>query len=308
MSNNSFLPEITVIIRTYNRVDKLKKAIESVIEQTFSNFELIIIDNYSIDSTEELIANYDDKRIRYFKYKNNGVISASLNFGLEKSRGRYIAILDSDDFWYRDKLKISLEALEKGFDFVYHDLKINYSKKFIIFKSQIARSRRLGNNLYTDLLINGNGINNSSVVIRKDILDKIGGFYQNNYIIGASDYMTWLCLSKATQKFQRINQILGCISIDSSNMSSCNLQINELPRIREAFQEELNRIGIRHPFWIARSLSRSFFELGLYRKGLSEIANYLRTSFRYSDTPRIIYLVVINFFFFIRNILLNTKN
>ena len=113
-------PLVSVIIPTFNRSYCIKKAIESVLSQTFKDFELIIIDNYSNDNTEQIIYNYKNKKIIYKKFYNNGVIASSRNRGIKLSNSKYVAFLDSDDWWKKDKLKVSIDILEKGYDFICH--------------------------------------------------------------------------------------------------------------------------------------------------------------------------------------------
>ena len=103
-------PFFSVIIPTFNRRDFLKIAIDSVLSQTFKDFELIIIDDGSNDSTKELIKFYNDKRIKYFWGKNHGPGYAR-NRGVEQSKADFIAFLDSDDKWTKDKL-------QRTFDFI----------------------------------------------------------------------------------------------------------------------------------------------------------------------------------------------
>ena len=85
---------------SFNHGFFIEKAIDSVLTQTVPDFELIIIDNFSTDNTEDVFRKYKDKRIKIFKFKNNGVIAASRNYGIRKARGKLIAFIDSDDIWY----------------------------------------------------------------------------------------------------------------------------------------------------------------------------------------------------------------
>lgn len=107
MNNN---PLVSVIIPTYNRAEWLKEAINSVLNQSYEHIEILVID----DGSEEKIAELDilkNERIKYFRNENHGV-AFSRNFGMKKSRGKYIAFLDSDDFWDKEKLKVQVQKLE----------------------------------------------------------------------------------------------------------------------------------------------------------------------------------------------------
>ena len=107
--NNVFF---SVIIPTFNRAEFLKKAIESVYNQTFKNFELIVIDSYSTDKTDQIIQEFEN--IIYKKINKKGNISASRNLGIKSSKGKWIAFLDSDDIWSKDKLQFVFDVIKKN--------------------------------------------------------------------------------------------------------------------------------------------------------------------------------------------------
>lgn len=104
-------PRISVIIPTYNREELLRRAIESVLDQTFDDFEILVIDGAKSESTRELVRSFGDGRIRYIPQKGKGIANAR-NLGVSKARGEFIAFLDDDDRWRRDKLELQLELLK----------------------------------------------------------------------------------------------------------------------------------------------------------------------------------------------------
>lgn len=111
------LPLVTVIIPTYNREKKLPDAIESALNQTYLNTQIIVVDDGSTDGTANLIKKYS--RVEYY-YKKNGGQASARNEGLKHAKGTIIASLDSDDIWYPDFLKICVEKLERDqLDFVF---------------------------------------------------------------------------------------------------------------------------------------------------------------------------------------------
>lgn len=113
-------PIISIIMPTYNRAALLHTAIDSVIKQTYSNWELLIIDDYSTDNTISVIKNYSkmDKRIKYISNKGIKGVSAARNTGILNSTGAYIAFLDSDDEWLEDHLNDSIKCLIKNNELV----------------------------------------------------------------------------------------------------------------------------------------------------------------------------------------------
>ena len=221
-------PLISVILPTYNHAKFIGKAIESVINQTHENLELIIIDNYSEDDTEKIILTYKDARIIYLKFRNNGVIAASRNHGIKKAKGKFSAFLDSDDWWSLNKLQICIDHINDNTDCVYHDMRI-IREKSGLFQSKIIKSRQLKSPVLIDLLVNGNTIGTSSVVIRKRLLDQIGGFNESPDLIAAEDYNAWLRIAQVTDGFCHIPKCLGFYMMhdqgisrkDTSNPARC---------------------------------------------------------------------------------------
>jgi len=147
------MPLISIIIPTYNHANYLSKALESVINQSFQNWEAIVIDNQSIDETRKIISGYRDSRIKYLRISNNGVVAKSRNAGIMMAKGKWIAFLDSDDWWVKNKLKICHNIIKKknDIDLIYHDLNIvnNKTSVNIIMKLTFSCSRKYESSLYS---------------------------------------------------------------------------------------------------------------------------------------------------------------
>jgi glycosyltransferase involved in cell wall biosynthesis len=105
------MPKVSVIIPTYNRGYIVGEAIESVLSQTFDDFEIMVVDDGSTDNTRNVVNFINDNRIKYF-YKNNGGVSSARNMGLDKAAGEYIAFLDSDDLWPENYLQTMVTHLQ----------------------------------------------------------------------------------------------------------------------------------------------------------------------------------------------------
>jgi len=225
---------VSVVIPTYNHGQYLGHALQSVLDQTYSNFEIIVIDNYSTDNTKEVIDSFNDSRINYLKIHNNGVIAASRNLGIQTSKGEWIAFLDSDDYWSPLKLQECFEVITDNVDFVYHDLEVISSKKKL-FKTTITKSRQVTCPVTLDLLINGNGIVNSSVVVRKNLLVKINGINESSEMIAAEDYNTWLRISQLSENFIFIPKVLGFYLVHKDSTSKKDMSESEKASINEFF-------------------------------------------------------------------------
>jgi len=105
------MPKVSVVIPTYNYGHFLGEAIQSVLDQTFADFELIIVDDGSTDNTKEVVSSFQDKRVKYIYQKNRG-LAASRNTGIKASCGEYIAFLDSDDKWLPENLEVMVNRLD----------------------------------------------------------------------------------------------------------------------------------------------------------------------------------------------------
>ena len=126
--------KISVIVTTYNRKEFLKETLNSIIEQSFKPYEVLVIDNYSNYDIKGCI-NSIDKSIKLFKNHNNGIISTNRNFGIKKSSGNILAFCDDDDIWEKNKLEIQLKKLiETGSD-VIHSYINEFSENKISLKS-----------------------------------------------------------------------------------------------------------------------------------------------------------------------------
>lgn len=166
---------ISVIIPTYNRAAVLQRAIESVINQTYKNWELIIVDDGGIDNTKEVVSNFQSKHsnIYYFKSLNMGA-SVARNIGVGISKGEYIAFLDSDDFWTSGRL-------ESVYKMIIED---NNPNKFYVtdFRSQnnentSFKNKYLESNNFKQILLSHNFLGGTTnIVVPKMILLEINGF------------------------------------------------------------------------------------------------------------------------------------
>ena len=200
---------VSVVIQTYNRARDLERALKSVVAQTYPHWEALVVDNSSADDTDEVVASFHDPRITLFKVQNQGVIAVSRNVGIRNARGGYVAFLDSDDWWSPEKLKISIEYLQRGADIVFHDLwrvtrigQQRYRKRAKSYQPDAASP-------VSDLMIRGNALPNSSVVVRSECIRAIGGVSEDRNLISVEDYDAWLRLAERGDRFRRIDSCLG---------------------------------------------------------------------------------------------------
>ena len=105
---------VSIIIPTYNRANVIKRAIDSVLRQTYDSYEVVVVDDGSTDETESVIAGIQDARIRYIALKENQGVAHARNIGIREARYDYIAFLDSDDEWLLDKLELQMRLFQNS--------------------------------------------------------------------------------------------------------------------------------------------------------------------------------------------------
>lgn len=213
-------PLISIITPAYYD-DYIGQCIESVLNQTFEDWEMLIIDDGSPGKIPDIVANYEDDRIRYFRQRHVGLwqLSKTYNKGLKLAKGKYVAILEGDDYWPPYKLEKQIEAFDD------RNVVLSYGKAMLVdergkelgvlprisltrevdLSDPVYQNRPVGRIL--EKLLFMNVICSQTVICRKDSLVKIGGFKQPP-MAEAVDYPTWLELSLVGE-FSATNEILG---------------------------------------------------------------------------------------------------
>lgn len=214
---------ISVIMAAYNAEKTIKKAIESVLTQTYHNFELLVINDCSTDDTAKVIQGINDKRIRIIHNEQNSGVSYTRKHGLEEARGEWIAILDSDDIWAPNKLEKQMKLQrEKNAELIFTgsafiDSDGNSIDWILHVPEKIAYRQLLKQNL----------VSNSSVLVRKKI-------YAENYTIGDQmheDFAIWLKILKAGIEAYGIDEPLltyrlSAVSKSSNKMRAAKMNWN----------------------------------------------------------------------------------
>ncbi len=155
---------ISVIIPTYNREKTILGSVKSVLEQTWKDLELIVVDDASSDNTERMIQNIDDLRVKYIRQPHNQGACAARNRGIEAAQGEYIAFQDSDDIWHKDKLEKQINFLKlKSADMVYCGMNryMNGRKKY--FPSDQKKEEKLT----VEKLLKKNKISTQTILLKQ---------------------------------------------------------------------------------------------------------------------------------------------
>ncbi len=210
----------------YNSEKYIGNTIKSVINQTYKNWELIIVDDCSTDRSISIVKKYvgQDKRINLIKTKRNfGGPARARNIGINLSKGNHIAFLDSDDIWFKNKLDICMKNFHSEVDLLFHDFK--KFGKVSFFEKKIIRGKKLNSPITKNLLLKDNVIINSSVIVRKELIEKVGFISEENSMIAAEDYNLWLKISTVTENFLYIPKVLGKYFIGENNISNKDMSL-----------------------------------------------------------------------------------
>lgn len=255
-------PRVSVVVPTFNRAKELRRCLDSLRNQTIEDFEVLVCDDGSTDATGAVCKDYSViLDITHDFADNFGGPARPRNRGIALARAPYVAFLDSDDWWLPRKLEVSLQYLESGNDLVYHDL-FFASASADRHPWRRARTRRLTKPIFADLIVNGNAIPNSSVVARKDVLEKAGGFSEDKDLIAAEDYDAWVRISKITEKFKRIPEPLGYYWTGGGNISSPVRVLRNLDALEARYGEAIQALEARqHIYWIKYARARAYLKL-----------------------------------------------
>ena len=253
--NMQHTPLISVIIPTYNRADLLPRAVRSACEQTYTNLEILIVDDASSDNTEEVAKKLEqeDTRVRYIKREENGGGSAARNTGIKQSEGKYIALLDSDDEWFNEKIEKQLELLEKN---TCQNIGLIYCgfirKKNSETKSQFTPKHRC--DISKDLLGKNVVGGCSGVLVKKECFDTCGLFDESPEIRsgGAQDYELWLRIAQK-YSFDFIPQSLFFYYLHKQNMTKTNKALDRI-RALEYISKKYSDLYKQNPLLFAEQL------------------------------------------------------
>ena len=198
------MPIVSIILPTYNRSLFIKSAIQSALEQTYADYELIVVDDGSTDDTVSLVKEFTDDRLIYVAHNQNKGAAAARNTGMRLSRGQYIAFLDSDDTWHRQKL-------EKQIQFLMSQPELGgcvTSYRLVFEKYSIIREVLIEDDFYKQSLRGCNLSPGTTLLFRKDCLEKVG--FQNEILKRFEDW-EWQIRFARCYKWQRVPVVLADI-------------------------------------------------------------------------------------------------
>ena len=248
----NYSPKVSVVMPVYNGEKFLQEAIESILNQTFRDFEFLIVDDGSTDGSEEIISRYadTDERIHLISNPKNLGIAEATNVGVAHARGEYIALMDQDDISHPDRLSTEVAYLD-----LHPEICVVGGNTAVLGEDGRTHNRRPV--LTSPVLIRwgllfGNQLRNPTVLIRQDIFTKLGMRYEN--FAPLQDYRFWLKLSMrcwftnlpenlVTYRLHHDNA-----SISQSDKYSDHLQVTQIEFIDELFGKRISNVsGLSDP-------------------------------------------------------------
>lgn len=204
---------ISIVMPAYNAGKFIRESINSVLAQTYNDWRLYIVDDASTDETSAIIKQIKDDRVEYTLLERNAGVANARNIAIEKAQGKYIAFLDSDDLWEKDKLERQVGLLAHGYDVVCG----NYSTFLADSNHAISvRTSPIEFNYYD--MLSCNRIGNLTGIYNRNSLGK---FYQEN--CGHEDYLMWLSVMKTAKKAACVQDVIARYRLSESSLSGNKL-------------------------------------------------------------------------------------
>lgn len=255
MNNSEKTPRVSVLMSVFNGERFLNSSIESILGQTFTDFEFLILDDGSTDSTWAILEHYADKdaRVVLVRNKHNIGLTRSLNKGLNLARGEYLARQDADDISLPNRLKLQVEFLDAHLEVGL----LGTAMEIIDENGKILGNRRPPadhESIAAELLVKNNAVGHSTVIARRDALKELGGY--DRRLPYAQDYDLWRRLSRK-RKIANLPEILvrwrdtpGSISRDSREEQLECIFATSVAAIRESLEDKtLDEEAYRRFWW-----------------------------------------------------------
>ena len=284
------MAKVSILMNGYNAQKYLKEAIDSVYSQTYTDWELIFIDNCSTDGTKDIIDSYDQK-IKYYKTEQNIPLGAARNFGLQYCRGTYLSFLDTDDIWIEDKLERQIRAMDDNIEF-----KLCYGSVIYIDKDSKKIGEMIPQSASGDVFSNQlkrYEINMQSVVLRNDKKIQF-----NEELKHSPDFDLFMDIV-SNSKIYVINDFLVKYRKLEDSLTSKNISVwwsemkytldrifFEKPSLKNKYKIEYNLAYAK----VAYNKARYLMSIGEYNQATAELSKYKLSS------PVYFLLYVMSFF------------
>jgi glycosyltransferase involved in cell wall biosynthesis len=248
------MPNVSIIVTTYNRKDQLREAIQAILNQTYQDFELIIVDNFSNYDFFDFINEFKSEKIVPIQNNNKGIIAINRNVGIQIAKGEYIAFCDDDDVWLQTKLSTQIDILNSN------HFELVYCNTILFFESgkEVVTNYKPTNTL--NQLLFTNHITTSSVVLKNN--GNIN-FIEDPNFTGIEDYELWLRMKILGYRFHLISDSLVRYRVLITSFSSSSRSKNEkkIIQLKKQLMQRKIKLSFANMVTIQFSLILSYIRL-----------------------------------------------
>lgn len=231
------MPKVSVILPAYNAEKYIKEAVDSILGQTFMNFELIVINDCSKDSTEQILLSYTDPRLVYVKNEQNLGVAGTLNKGLSLAKGTYIARMDADDISLPERFRKQVSYLDAHPDVAVLGTAVEIFGEGM--SSQIRQFSQMPEQMKVDLFFSC-GLAHPSVMMRADVIRTLGGY--DKAFEGLEDYELW-CRVAQEHQVTTLPEVLFRYRVHPGQVTK-NPSEKYLTRMRNLKKRQLEELGV----------------------------------------------------------------
>lgn len=225
-------PPVSVVLPTYNRAGVLRDSIESVLNQTYADFELIVVDDASTDDTESIVAGLEDSRIRYVKHEVNRGAAAARNTGIDEARGDVVAFQDSDDEWLPEKLEKQMAAFDDaaanvGVVYTGMHRTVDGEERYLPYPGVEPKEGDIRRSI-----VRQNFVSTQMAAVRRECFEEVGVFDKS--VTPLEDWELWLRFSER-YRFLLVDEPLVVAAVNADSISNDR---DDIVRARERIVEK----------------------------------------------------------------------
>jgi len=232
------MPAVTVVIPTHNRAYLIARTVQYVLDQTYGDFEVMVVDNGSVDNTGDEVTGIRDARVNYIHQEDSGSPASPRNTGISRAQGTHVAFLDDDDVWYPGKLERVMEVFTQA-----PDIDIVCHNENLRRLGEIQGVNRYGPaepDMYRRLLFGGNCLSGSATTVKTEALREVRGCREEREYFEIEDYDLWMRLARAGKRFAFIEEPLGEFVVHSTSGVFAGLH-RRFPNHRHMLREHFRR-------------------------------------------------------------------
>lgn len=280
-------PLVSVIIPTYNRAHLLGKCIRSILDQSYKNLEIIIIDDASVDNTKIVVSSFPDKNIRYIMNAENKGPAGARNIGIENAKGDFIAFNDSDDIWLPDKLEKEMNLFHEGIGVVYCRMQRIFNRKKIIMP--FTTIKHLQGDIFHELA-KCSFVATPTVIIRYDYIRKVGLFDEDLPI--GEDWDFFLRLAQKCD-FAFCDEILVESNLEDDSITKIASRNVDLSI--SSYQKILEKHSLDFSNEVKSLLNFEIGTLFALKNEMKEARKYLIKSFKQKFSVKIFFMYLLSY-------------